>query len=63
MLPALPRAVYQDHKEEKLKGVKSLIQYATMCEYMLVPTEEAELVGPANFYPNEIPDYGSRGWW
>ena len=54
-----PRAVYQDHKEEKLKGVKSLIQYATMCEYMLVPTEEERL----SFYPSEIPGYGTRGWW
>ena len=60
MLPALPPAVYQDDKEEKLKGVKSLIQYATMCEYMLVPTEEAgRLLG----YPEEIPGYGTRGWW
>ena len=61
MLPALPRAVYQDHKEEKLKGVKSLIQYATMCEYMLVPTEEAGL--PFLSGPEGIPGYGTRGWW
>ena len=54
-----PPAVYQDHKEEKLKGVKSLIQYATMCEYMLVPTEEEGL----SFLPNHIPGYGTRGWW
>ena len=60
MLPALPRAVYQDHKEEKLKGVKSLIQYATMCEYMLVPTEEE---GYLPYYPSRIPGYGTRGWW
>ena len=64
MLPALPPAVYQDHKEEKLKGVKSLIQYATMCEYMLVPTEEE---GPRKYslssLPNLIPGYGTRGWW
>ena len=59
MLPALPPAVYQDHKEEKLKGVKSLIQYATMCEYMLVPTEE----GGLSIYPDRIPGYGTRGWW
>ena len=61
MLPALlPRAVYQDDKEEKLKGVKSLIQYATMCEYMLVPTEEERGTGS---FPNQIPGYGTRGWW
>ena len=60
MLPALPPAVYQDHKEEKLKGVKSLIQYATMCEYMLVPTEEE---GSTGWAPHRIPGYGTRGWW
>ena len=53
-------AVYQDDKEEKLKGVKSLIQYATMCEYMLVPTEEE---GGTGWAPNQIPGYGTRGWW
>ena len=57
------QSIYQDDEAEKLKGVVSLIRYATLCQYMLVPTEEAELVGPAKFYPNEIPDYGSRGWW
>ena len=61
MLPALPPAVYQDHKEEKLKGVKSLIQYATMCEYMLVPTEEERL--PLSLGASRIPGYGTRGWW
>ena len=60
MLPALPPAVFQDDKEEKLKGVKSLIQYATMCEYMLVPTEEE---GRPPSLPNLIPGYGTRGWW
>ena len=40
--------------------MKSLIQYATMCEYMLVPTEEERRLSP---YPNEIPGYGTRGWW
>ena len=61
-LPLLPRAVYQDDKEEKLKGVKSLIRYATMCEYMLVPTEEKELREFASMYPEDIPQYGRRGW-
>ena len=59
-LPPPPRAVYQDNKEEKLKGVKSLIQYATMCEYMLVPTEEERGLPD---YPENIPGYGTRGWW
>ena len=44
-----------------MKGVKSLIQYATMCEYMLVPTEEERL--PHYGLPSEIPGYGTRGWW
>ena len=61
-MPPPPRAVYQDDKKEKLKGVKSLIQYATMCEYMLVPTEEKKLGGAAAAYPEEIPQYGRRGW-
>ena len=54
------QSIYQDDKEEKMKGVRSLIKYATLCDYMLVPTEEEELfvrVGPA-----AIPGYGSRGW-
>ena len=55
-----PRAVYQDDRETKLKGVRSLIQYATMCEYMLVPTEEE---GGLSLFPHAIPGYGTRGWW
>merc|ERR1740130_1116292 len=56
------QSIYQDDKEEKLKGVKSLIQYATLCEYMLVPTEEETLTGDAATYPENIPGYGTRGW-
>ena len=59
-MPLPPRAVYQDVKETKLKGVRSLIQYATMCEYMLVPTEEE---GGLAYIPSHIPGYGTRGWW
>ena len=57
------QSIYQDDEAEKLKGVKSLIRYATLCQYMLVPTEEAVLLGAASKYPEEIPAYGSRGWW
>ena len=57
------QSIYQDDKAEKLKGVVSLIRYATLCQYMLVPIEEAELVGNAANYPDDIPAYGSRGWW
>ena len=57
------QSIYQDDEAEKLKGVKSLIRYATLCQYMLVPTEEAELEGRENDYPEFIPAYGRRGWW
>ena len=57
------QSIYQDDEAEKLKGVVSLIRYATLCQYMLVPTDEAKLVGHATRYPEDIPAYGSRGWW
>ena len=57
------QSIYQDDEAEKLKGVMSLIRYATLCQYMLVPTEEAELVDVAAILPAWIPAYGSRGWW
>eukprot|EP00964_Phaeocystis_antarctica_P073630 scaffold45193_cov43-Phaeocystis_antarctica.AAC.7 len=57
------QSIYQDDDDEKLKGVVSLIRYATLCQYMLVPTEEAKLVGAARTFPEDIPAYGSRGWW
>ena len=52
------QSIYQDDKEEKLKGVRSLIKYAALCDYMLVPTEEEGL----SRFPDAIPGYGSRGW-
>ena len=58
-LPA-PAAVYQDDKVKKLEGVKSLIQWATMCQYMLVPTEGEEIRAD---FPQRLPGYGRRGWW
>ena len=57
------QSIYQDDEAEKLKGVVSLIRYATLCQYMLVPTEEAKLVGNAANYLECIPAYGRRGWW
>ena len=57
------QSIYQDDEAEKLKGVVSLIRYATLCQYMLVPTEEAKLDEFAAVRPNCIPAYGSRGWW
>ena len=44
----------------KMKGVVSLIAYATQCQYMLIPTEES---GDLGYYPENIPGYGTRGWW
>ena len=58
--PLHPRS--QDDKEEKLKGVRSLIKYATLSDYMLVPTEESALTGIAAEFPEDIPGYGGRGW-
>ena len=51
----------QDDETEKLRGVMSLIKYATLCQYMLVPTEEEELEDDAAEYPEDIPQYGARG--
>ena len=52
----------QDDKEEKLKGVNSLIKYATLSDYMLVPTDLEKLEGFATMYPASIPGYGERAW-
>ena len=57
------QSIYQDDEAEKLKGVVSLIRYATLCQYMLVPTEEAALGWAGVRYPDRIPAYGDRGWW
>jgi len=57
------QSIYQDDEEAKLKGVHSLIKYATLSDYMLVPTEEEELPKyPASLFPKFIPGYGKRGW-
>ena len=67
------QSIYQDDEAEKDKGVNSLIRYATLCQYMLVPTEEKKLVGNAADYPEDLVSlagkidadraYGLRGWW
>jgi len=56
------QSIYQDDKAKKLEGVRSLIKYATLCDYMLVPTDKEGLYGEAAYYPENIPGYGSRGW-
>ena len=39
----------------------SLIKYATLCKYMLVPLDQRKDKLP--FDPYHIKDYGERGWW
>ena len=58
--PSLSQSIYQDNEKEKLKGVYSLIKYATLCKFMLIPTEESSF--PQRFPPEYIPGYGKRGW-
>ena len=52
----------QDDKEEKLKGVNSLIKYATLSDYMLVPTDLDKLGYWEAKRPYFIPIYGKRAW-
>lgn len=56
------QSIYQDNEDEKSKGMMSMITYATLCQYMLVPTEEDYLQGVAAKHPEGIPGYGTRGW-
>ena len=56
------QGIAQDDLDEKSKGVQSLIAYTTLCDYMLVPTEEGEFAGDALTYPEDVPGYGKRGW-
>jgi hypothetical protein len=57
------QSIYQDDKAMKMKGVVSLIAYATQCQYMLIPTEESGGDGFGLFDgPHQIPGYGTRGW-
>ena len=56
-------SIVQDQRAEKLDGIMSLIKYATLCEAMLVPTEE-EAFGLYNGAKDslDIPGYGVRSW-
>ena len=56
------QSIYQDDPATKWKGVESLIKYATLCSYMLVPVDEAKLEWAQEQYPQNIPNYGERGW-
>ena len=53
------QSIYQDDKEMKLRGIKSLIHYTTCCEAMLIPSEDEEVDAP---FPEYIFGYGKRGW-
>ena len=53
------QSIYQDDNEMKGKGVRSLIHWATRCDAMLVPTDEARVSAR---FPENIAGYGSRGW-
>ena len=55
------QSIYQDDKEMKGKGVRSLIHWATQCEAMLIPTEHERNTMDARF-PHELDGYGTRGW-
>ena len=63
---AVGQSIYQDDPATKWKGVESLIKYATLSKYMLVPLDmskgELDASGGAMF-PEYIPSYGERGWW
>ena len=68
LAPPLPSAqsIYQDDDETKGKGVVSLIKYATLSKYMLVPLDMSmgELRrSDGDYFPESIPSYGERGWW
>ena len=56
------QSIHQDEPEIKAKGVVSLIKYATLSSYMLVPLDQAELTDDSATYPEDIPNYGERGW-
>lgn len=55
-------SIYQDDDKEKSKGVRSLIKYATLCTYMVVPLDQDPFDGMGEAYPDYIENYGERGW-
>ena len=56
------QSIYQDDTKEKLNGVKSLIRYAALCDYMLVPTEDVYYDRGEATDPERILGYGKRAW-
>ena len=63
----MAQSIYQDDPATKWKGVESLIKYATLSNYMLVPLDmsmdELRSSGVGRTFPERIPSYGERGWW
>ena len=66
-------SVDQDDAELKAAGVQSMIHYTTRCSHMLIPVPTAEVVNGdfiegadpddcGAYYPEDVADYGSRGW-
>lgn len=56
------QSIHQDHPETLGKGVRSLIKYTTLCTYMLIPVDKAELSYSEATYAEYIPNYGERSW-
>ena len=66
-------SIDQDDGEKKAAGVRSMIHYTTRCSYMLIPVPTPEVVNSdfeagcdpdeyGAYYPEDVADYGSRGW-
>ena len=53
--------ISQDDAARKQQGVGSLLKYASLSDYMLVPCEQLVLEGNAKRHPEDIPTYGERG--
>ena len=53
-------SISQDDEALKLLGIKSLIKYATLSAFMLIPSKETPSILEPN--PSDLPGYGSRAW-
>ena len=66
-------SIDQVDAEKKVSGVRSMIHYTTRCSHMLIPVPSKAVVNNdyvdgedpddyAAYYPEDVADYGSRGW-
>ena len=66
-------SIDQLDEARKALGVQSMIHYTTRSDYMLIPVPTAEVVNAdftdgadpdecAAYYPEDVAEYGSRGW-